>query len=446
VAGRNIGPWINAMAIMATLASGGSILGVMGLAYSRGIPTTLALFAGAVVGFPLASILVARPLRRFGRFTITDFLNTRFPHPFIRLGVPLLIVASFTIYIVAQMKAAGITAQVLLGMEYKTAIIISTLIFVLYVSFGGMLAITWTDVVQGTVMVLVVLGCAVLLLSRVGPPQEIFLSAMKVAPELGRKGEHSLLTDLGAFSIWAAAIPVIPHVVMRVYTARDARSARLSLNLAMVLYSLMILVSVLIIVPFGKLQFPELADSDQIFLKIMETQFSPLLRGLAVAAVIAAVMCTTDALLLACSSAIAHDLITEGLGIKLSERGAARLNVVVVWALGLLAMSLAFDPPALITLLYSAAIGVLSAGLFVPVIAGLWWRRANTLGGVLAFLLGVTSYLIIQLGSWAPPLSAILFALPASLFGMWLGARLGPPDPPARLQKIAELHTAEDLA
>ena len=80
VAGRRIGTLVNAMAIMAALASGGSIIGVMGLAYSRGIPSTLALFAGAVVGFPLASILVARPLRNFGKYTITDFLVFRYPH------------------------------------------------------------------------------------------------------------------------------------------------------------------------------------------------------------------------------------------------------------------------------------------------------------------------------------------------------------------------------
>ena len=93
VAGRRIGPVVNALAIMATLASGGSVLGVMGLAYATGIPATLALFAGAVVGFPLASVLVAKPLRNFGRFTIAEFLAFRYPHPVVRLGAPLAIVA-----------------------------------------------------------------------------------------------------------------------------------------------------------------------------------------------------------------------------------------------------------------------------------------------------------------------------------------------------------------
>ena len=137
VAGRRIGTAVNSLAIMAALASGGSIIGVMGLTYAQGIPAALALFTGAVIGFPLASILVAGPLRRFGKFTITDFLRHRYPHAIVAYVVPLLIVVSFTVYIVAQMKAAGITAAVLLGIDYETALTLATLVFILYVSIGG---------------------------------------------------------------------------------------------------------------------------------------------------------------------------------------------------------------------------------------------------------------------------------------------------------------------
>ena len=150
VAGRRIGTVVNSMAIMAALASGGSIIGVMGLAYAQGIPATLALFGGAVLGFPLASILVAKPLRNFGKFTITDFLSFRYPHAVVRYLVPILIVAAFTIYIVAQLKAAGITAEALLGIPYDIALTLATVVFIIYVSFGGMVAITWTDVTRGS--------------------------------------------------------------------------------------------------------------------------------------------------------------------------------------------------------------------------------------------------------------------------------------------------------
>ena len=176
VAGRRIGTTMNAMAIMAALASGGSIIGVMGLAYSQGIPATLALFAGSIMGFPIASLLVAKPLRNFGKYTITDFLGYRYSSSLVRYLVPVLIVIAFVIYIVAQLKAAGITATALLGIPYDTALALSTLVFITYVSFGGMIAITWTDVIQGFLMLLVVVGTGLVFVWRVGSPFEIIVA------------------------------------------------------------------------------------------------------------------------------------------------------------------------------------------------------------------------------------------------------------------------------
>lgn len=441
VAGRRIGTFVNSMAIMAALASGGSILGVMGYAYKKGIPATLALFAGAVVGFPLAAILVARPLRNFGRFTITDFMSHRYPGRVVRIGVPIVIVLAFTVYIVAQMKAAGIAAETLLGIPYDQAVTLATLIFVLYVSVGGMLAITWTDVIQGVLMVAVVVGTALFLMGRTGSPVSILEGATTISPALGAAADKPLSVDLGSFLIWATAVPVIPHIVMRVYSAKDAHGARMSLNVAMMVYSVVILAAVLIIVPVGKMLHPNLAGSDEIFLKVMQSEFSPLVRGLAVAAVLAAVMSTTDALLLACSSAVAHDLLGSYLDKKkVSEKAMGRINVAVVWVVGLAAMVLAYRPPQLITQHYTAAIGFLSAALFVPVLAGLWWKRANALAGMVAFVIGAAVYLVVHFWPDTPAYSEILYALPASAVAMFLCGRFGTPDSPAKISEIARLH------
>ncbi|MCI0693793.1 sodium:solute symporter family protein [candidate division KSB1 bacterium] len=442
VAGRRIGTFVNAMAIMATLASGGSIIGVMGLAYGKGIPYTLALFAGAVLGFPLASILVAKPLRNFGKFTITDFLAYRFPHPLVRYLVPGIIVVSFTVYIIAQMKAAGITAEFLLGIPYKHAVTISTLVFILYVSIGGMLAITWTDVVQGILMLFVVLGAAFVMMARMGSPFAIMEMTATQVPQLGQVAHQPLASYLGSFVIWAAAIPVIPHIVMRVFTAKDAHGARISLNVAMIIYSIMILAAVLTIVPVGKIHFPELKDADEIFLRVMQNEFPPVIRGLAVAAVLAAVMSTTDALLLACSSAISHDVLGNFVEKKLSEKAGGYLNIGIAWLVGLIAMYFAYSPPKLITMFYSAAIGLLSAALFVPVIAGLWWKKANLAGGIGSILVGFVVYLFFQFSQLAPPLSAILFALPASALAMIFGGKFGKPVESGMVDAIDKLHRA----
>ena len=439
VGGRSIGVSMNALAIMAALASGGSIVGVMGLAYSKGIPFALSLFSGAVIGFPLASVLIASPLRNFGKYTITDFLAFRFPHPIIRVGVPLVIIFTFTIYIIAQLKAAGITAEGLLGLPYHQGVVLFTIVFIIYVSFGGMLAVTWTDMFQGTLMIVIILGTAFYLTINNDLNNLPLIEATNQSPDLGSLEKQSLISYIGSFVIWAAAISVVPHIVMRVYSSKDSYSAKLSLNVAILLYSVMILSSLFVIVPMGKILFPDLQDADMVFLRVVETSFPPMVRGLAVAAVIAAVMSTTDALLLACSSAVAHDILGYFLP-NLEERVNNRIRVYSTWLIGLLAMAFAFDPPALITVFYSSAIGILCAGLFVPTVAGIWWKDANTTSGICAFLFGIVTYIIVQFLPGTPALSAILFALPASLGGLIVGNRFGGRVSDNIVESISKLH------
>ncbi|HXV64330.1 MAG TPA: hypothetical protein VEK15_26765 [Vicinamibacteria bacterium] len=440
VAGRRIGTLVNAMAIMASLASGGSIIGVMGLAYRQGIPATLALFAGAVIGFPLASLLVARPLRNFGRYTITDFLAFRYPSAIVQYLVPVLIVIAFTIYIVAQMKAAGITAEALLGIRYEVALTLATVVFILYVSVGGMIAITWTDVVQGLLMLVVVVGTGLVMVLRFGSPLELMSQATSVAPELGQVVNRPVESYLGYFVIWATAIPVIPHIVMRVFTAKDARGARLSLNVAMLAYSVMILTATLAIVPVGRVDFPGLADPDQVFLKVMESEFPAFIRGIGVAAVLAAVMSTTDALLLACSSAISHDILGMLFQDRVSERGLALVRVASAWIIGGLALYWAFSPPELISQFYTAGIGLLSASLFVPTIAGLWWKRANRTGGIASIVVGAVTYIVVELDFIELGLAPIVVALAASLMAMIAGALVQGAEEPTMLEHVGDLH------
>jgi len=193
-------------------------------------------------------------------------------------------------------------------------------------------------------------------------------------------------------------------------------------------------------VPVGKIQFPALADADQVFLKVMEFDFPPIVRGLAVAAVLAAVMSTTGALLLACSSAVSHDLLEGFAGLELSDKAMTWTQVGTAWVIGGLALFWAYSPPELISEFYTAAIGWLSATLFVPTVAGLWWKKANLAGGMAALLTGTAAYALIQFGLIEVSLSPILAALPASALAMWLGGRLGRPETMDMMQHVERLH------
>jgi sodium/pantothenate symporter len=293
-------------------------------------------------------------------------------------------------------------------------------------------------------MLVVVVGTAVAMMWRLGSPAELMQQATSVAPELGQVSGQSVASYLGYFVIWATAIPVIPHIVMRVFTAKDADGARLSLNLAMLAYSVMILSAVLAIVPVGKLYFPGLEDADQVFLKVMESEFPPLIRGIAVAAVLAAVMSTTDALLLACSSAIAHDILGSLLKRKTSEKTQSLIRIGSAWLIGLLALYWAISPPELISQFYTAGVGLLSSSLFVPTIAGLWWKRANRLGGVAALVTGAITYVLVYFDVIRVGVAPVLAALLVTAMAMALGGVFGRAESAEMLSQIEALHATTE--
>jgi len=202
----------------------------------------------------------------------------------------------------------------------------------------------------------------------------------------------------------------------------------------------MILAAVLAIVPVGKIGFPGLADADQVFLRVIESEFPAVVRGIAVAAVLAAVMSTTDALLLACSSALTHDLLGGFFGIKPSERKLALLRIGSAWVVGALALYWALSPPELISRFYTAGVGLLSAGLFVPTLAGLWWKRANRAGGVGALVAGLVVYAVAVTGAIEFGTAPIVAALIASALAMMLGGLFARSDDAKTLAAVEALH------
>jgi sodium/pantothenate symporter len=108
-----------------------------------------------------------------------------------------------------------------------------------------------------------------------------------------------------------------------------------------------------------------------------------------------------------------------------------------------LALYWAYSPPPLITEFYTAAVGLLSAALFVPTIAGLWWKGANLSGGLASLVTGAATYLALSFSPVRLPLAPILIALPASAAAMILGSLLGPAEREEMLGEIARLHAEE---
>ena len=118
----------------------------------------------------------------------------------------------------------------------------------------------------------------------------------------------------------------------------------------------------------------------------------------------------------------------------------AIIRVGAAWVVGLLALYWALSPPELISRFYTAGVGLLSASLFVPTIAGLWWKRANLAGGAASLVAGATTYVLAQLGIVDLGVAPVVVALVASAIAMLAGGLLGRRESPSMLETVAALH------
>lgn len=417
VAGREVGTFTNSWAFLATLASGGTVMAAVGMTLFLGLPYTVSLAAGAPLGFAVAAFLVARPMRRVGKYTVPDFFNERFANPLIRVLAPVIIVIASTAYMVAQLTGSGIIANAILGWDYKIGVLVTGLIFVLYTSLGGFLSVTWNDVLQGVLMVVMVVVFAVVAYFSVPSFGEVYARTTNEFPSYGSVGGGlSSWSYIGGFVTSATSICVLPHVVMRVYSARSTRSARLSLNYAMILYGVIVLSVAFVLAPIAT-TLPNIArlQPDTVFFALSASVLSPALQGLMAAAVLAAVMSTTAGLLMACNSAIGNDLYARVINPRASSKQVVRVATLSTWAIGIIATLLALNPPEFLVVLYVAAVGFLASAFFAPMILGIWWRRCTSAGAAAGMVAGAGSFLACYLGFDMPDSSEILIGIPVSI-------------------------------
>jgi cation/acetate symporter len=247
VAGRRVPSVYNGMATAADWMSGASFVGMAGTLYALGYDG-LAFVLGWTGGYVLVAVLVAPYLRKFGAYTVPDFLAARFGGHFARfLGIIVLFCCSFT-YVTAQIYATGIIASRFLGISFEIAVFAGLLGILLCSMLGGMRAVTWTQVAQYIVLIVAYLVPVVLLSTqRYGLPipqltygqalQEITaleqqMVANGLADAATLKPYVQAFTNYDPFNFFALIFCLmvgtasLPHILMRYFTTPSVRAAR----------------------------------------------------------------------------------------------------------------------------------------------------------------------------------------------------------------------------
>ncbi len=419
-AGGGITGFQNGMAIAGDYMSAASFLGISGLVYLAGYDG-LIYSIGFLVGWPIILFLISERLRNLGKYTFADVAAYRLKQTPIRTLAAFGSIATVILYLIAQMVGAGKLIQLLFGLPYEVAVVLVGVLMILYVTFGGMLATTWVQIIKAILLLSGATFMAVAVLSHF----DFSLNAMfEKATEVHAKGEAimspgGLVSDpISAISLGIALMfgtAGLPHILMRFFTVSDAKEARKSVFYATGFIGYFYILT--FIIGFGAiimvLNNPEYLD----LAKQAISGGSPILGGKNMAAIhlshavggnfflgfisavaFATILAVVSGLTLAGASAISHDLYANvfNKGGEVDEAKEMRVSKIATVVLGVVAifLGIAFEQQN-IAFVVGLAFAIAASANFPVLFLSMFWSKLTTRGAVYGGSLGLATAIIL---------------------------------------------------
>ncbi|MFD3483433.1 sodium:solute symporter [Streptomyces sp. NPDC058665] len=394
VAGRRLGPWMYSGTMAAIVLGGASTIGGVGLGYQYGLSGAWMVFTIGL-GLLALSVFFSARIARLKVYTVSEMLDLRYGG---RAGVISgLVMWAYTLMLAVTSTIAYATIfDVLFDLHRTVAIILGGVIVVAYSALGGMWSITLTDMVQFVVktigVLLLLLPIAVVKAGGLGEmraklPTEYF-------DPLGIGGETIFTYVL----IYTFGMLIGQDIWQRVFTARGDTTARWGGTVAGT-YCLLYAVAGAVIGTAAKVLYPKLPSADDAFATIVKDELPPGVRGLVLAAALAAVMSTSSGALIACATVANNDIWARLRSLAgrrdgrldrpdaVGERDEVKDNraFIVVMGVAVIGVAIALnDVVGALTVAYNLLVG----GLLVPILGGLLWRRGTVRGALAAMIVG----------------------------------------------------------
>jgi len=427
--------------LFAALASSSSLMGAIGSGVAFGAPFFFTYAFGAVAILPFTMFLISGQIRRSGVKTLPDFFNQRFGKS-VQIVAALIVVIAMTFYMVPQLTASGLIGSYVLGVDYVTAVIVIGIGFTVYAALGGMWAITYTDLIQGAVILIGIFILAGAVLIDFNGFGALFSAALEMSPSFG---EINLpwMSYFGLFLAFLWFGIVSPSAVMRNFASRDARTARHSALWACLLYLSIFLAGFIVAAAGASLGIAETLDNrDMIIIVAVEQYLPSILGGLMLAGLLAAIMSSADAMLLAISAGIAYDIYKEHINKQASERFVTLIGLITMFVASGVGILIAIEPPQLIAVMVGWVGGFLLSAFGFPIVLGIWWKRANKAGALSGMIAGAVAFLILVTTEILPTNAEAIVAAPISLLIMIVVSLMTAP-PPEEIQNRVDMYHKE---
>ena len=408
VAGGGITAWQNGIAISGDFMSAATFLGLTSLLFFSGTDG-LMLAVGAVASWPIILFLVAERLRNLGRYTFIDVISFRLDQRPITMVAALGSLATVIFYLISQLVGAGKLIQLLFGLDYVWAVSGISMLMIAYVTFGGMLATTWVQIIKAF---LLVLGCTLIALLMLQHYRfdldAVFHSAVQVHPrgwDLVAPGGW-LTEPVSVISLGLTALLGfigLPHILMRIFTVKDAKTARKSAFYAIAVITYVNLL--MLIVGFGAVSLimfnPDYQNAagglaggrNMVVLHTAHFLGGDVLLGFVSAVAFATILAVVSGLTISAAATIAHDLyaksIKQGRASEKSELLVSRCAVIAIGMLAIL-FGIAFEHHNVI-FITNMALAVAGSANAPILLLSMYWRGLTTRGAIYGCLAGLVS-------------------------------------------------------
>jgi cation/acetate symporter len=448
-AGGNITGLQNGLAISGDFMSAASFLGISGLVYLSGFDG-LIYSIGFLIGWPIILLLIAEPLRNLGKYSFSDVVSFRLKQKPIRILAACGSLSTVILYLIAQMVGAGKLIEILFGLPYYSAVMIVGGLMISYVTFGGMLATTWVQIIKA---ILLLSGATLMAFLVLYQFEFNFNQLFSEAVNIHSKGKNimapgGLISDpVSSISLGLALMfgtAGLPHILMRFFTVSDAVEARKSVVYATGFIGYFYILT--FIIGFGAIVLvsnnPEylndsgalIGNNNMAAIHLSHAVGGDILLGFISAVAFATILAVVSGLTLAGASAISHDLYANAfITGKNNEKMEMNVSKLATIFLGVLAVFLGilFEGQN-VAFMVGLAFAIAATTNFPILILSIYWKNLTTRGAVIGGSAGLfIAILLVILGPvvWVdifgnneaifPYKYPALFSMIVTFIGIW---------------------------
>ncbi len=401
--GRSLGPAVTALSAGASDMSGWLMMGLPGAMFAQGLSASW-IAIGLTLGAYANWLYVAPRLRTYtevanNSITIPSFLENRFGDGsrMLRLASALVIMIFFTFYVSSGLVSGGVLFENTFHLSYTTGLWIVGLVTIAYTLFGGFLAVSWTDAVQGLIMVIALILVPFVTVLTSGGWDSTFTEIRTIDPSLLDIFKGTSLIGIISLFAWGLGYFGQPHIIVRfmaITSTKEIKKAR-SIGMSWMIFSVVgaMLTGLFGIALYSK-QGWTLSDPETIFIQLGTILFHPIITGFLLAAILAAIMSTISSQLLVTSSSLTEDIFKTFLNRSATDKELVTVGRLSVLLVAVIAFLLALNKNDTILDLVGYAWAGFGASFGPVILLSLYWKRMNKWGALAGMVAGALTVII----------------------------------------------------